>query len=446
MNTDARNGGPWDAQSWDTLWLNVHLATMDDARVHGSAIGADPYGAIGDGALAIRDGAIAWIGARADLPQGWRATIEHDGSGAWLTPGLIDCHTHLVHAGNRAAEFEQRLSGATYEAIARAGGGIASTVRATRAASEDELLEQSLVRLRRLVSEGVTTVEIKSGYGLDTANEAKMLRVARRLAPLCSVEVRTTLLGAHALPPEYLGRPDDYVSLVCDEMLPAIAAAGLADAVDAFCETIGFTPAQTARVFDAAGRSGLPVKLHADQLSDLGGAALAARYRALSADHLEHTSRASVRAMAAAGTVAVLLPGAFYFLRETRLPPIAALKEHGVAIAVATDCNPGTSPCTSLLLMMNMACTLFRLTPAEALAGVTRAAAKALGVDDCVGRLAIGQRADLALWRIGGPAELAYAFGANPCIARISAGIEHRVGVECGATHDSTLNRGNIDQ
>jgi imidazolonepropionase len=326
-----------------------------------------------------------------------------------------------VYAGNRAQEFALHLEGASYEDIARTGGGILSTVRATRAAKEDELLRQSARRLRALRAEGVTTLEIKSGYGLDTETEAKMLRAARRLAPLCGVEVVTSFLGLHALPPEYAERADDYVEYVCAEMLPAIAATGLADAVDAFCERIAFTPEQTARLFAAAVRLGLPVKLHADQRSDLGGAALAARYLALSADHLEYSSESSIAAMAQAGTVAVLLPGAFYSLRERRRPPIEALRRHGVPIAVSTDCNPGTSPCTSLLLMINMACTLFGLTPAEALAGATRNAARALGLADR-GRLAAGLRADFALWDIDHPIELAYAFGANPCIARIVAG------------------------
>jgi len=406
------------ARGWDALWINVHLATIDEATGL-----ADGYGTIRDGALAMDDGRIAWVGPRRDLPSGWRAEIEHDGKGGWLTPGLIDCHTHLVYAGNRADEFELRLAGASYEDIAKAGGGIASTVRATRAASEDELAAQSAVRLRRLIAEGVTTVEIKSGYGLDTASELKMLRAARRLAQICGVGVETTLLAAHAIPPEFAGRPDDYIALVCEEMLPAVAGAQLADAVDAFCERIGFSPAQTTRVFESAKAHRLPVKLHADQLSDLGGGRLAAEYRALSADHLEHATESSVRAMAEAGTAAVLLPGAFYFLRETRLPPITSLRQHKVPIAIATDCNPGTSPCTSLLLMLNMACTLFRLTPAEALAGVTRNAARALGLAGEIGRLAPGQRADLALWDIARPADLAYAFGANPCIGRFMQGI-----------------------
>jgi imidazolonepropionase len=403
---------------WDAVWTNVHLATLAD-----SAGAADGYGTIRDGALAIDDGRIAWVGARRDLPARWRAETEHDGRNGWLTPGLIDCHTHLVYAGNRADEFELRLAGASYEDIAQAGGGIASTVRATRAAAADELVAQAAVRLQQLSAEGVTTVEIKSGYGLDTVNELKMLRAARRLAEMCGVDVKTTFLGAHVPPPEFAGRADDYIALVCEEMLPAVADAKLADAVDAFCERIGFTPAQTARVFDAARKHRLPVKLHADQLSDLGGGRLAAEYRGLSADHLEHASEASVRAMAEAGVAAVLLPGAFYFLRETQLPPIASLRRHGVPMAIATDCNPGTSPCTSLLLMLNMACTLFGLAPSEALAGVTRNAAKALGVGSEVGRLAPGQRADLALWDIAAPAELAYAFGANPLVGRVARGM-----------------------
>jgi imidazolonepropionase len=403
----------------DSIWLNVNVATMND-----SAGAPDGYGTIRDGALAVRDGRIAWVGKRADLPRGWRAATEHDGEGSWVTPGLIDCHTHLVYAGSRANEFEMRLEGASYEEIARAGGGIISTVRASRVADEGALVEQSARRLRRLLAEGVTTVEIKSGYGLDTPSEAKLLRVARHLGRAFSVEVKTTFLGAHALPPEYAGRADDYIALVCEEMLPEVAKARLADAVDGFCEGIGFTPAQTDRVFDTARRYGLPVKLHADQFSDLGGAALVARYSGLSADHLEYTSEASVRAMADAGTVAVLLPGAFYFLRETRMPPIESLRRHGVPIAIATDCNPGSSPCTSLLLILNMACTLFRLTPAEALAGVTCNAARALGMEQEAGRLAPGMRADLALWRVSQPAELCYAFGANPCVGRIVLGMD----------------------
>lgn len=406
---------------WDTIWLNVNLATMNGRG--GQGFSSDGYDALEDGAVAESGGRILWVGPRRMLPAGWKARLEHDCRGGWLTPGLIDCHTHLVYAGSRAGEFERRLQGASYEDIAKAGGGILSTVRATRAASDQDLLRQSSRRLAALMAEGVTTVEIKSGYGLDTASECRILRVARQLAASCATEVKTTFLGAHALPPEYAGRADDYIALVCEEMLPAIHAEGLADAVDAFCEGIGFSPLQTARVFERARSLGLPVKLHADQLSDLGGAGLAARCHALSADHLEYSSEESVRAMRHSATVAVLLPGAYYYLRETRLPPIAALRAHGVPIALATDCNPGTSPCTSLLLMLNMACTLFRLTPAEALAGVTRHAAQALGMANAAGRIAPGMRADFALWDIERPAELACCFGANPCVGRYHAGI-----------------------
>ena len=398
--------------SCDRVVVNVHLAAMTPGT---------PYGEIRDGAVATRGGRIAWVGARAEMPSELAAREELDGRGGWLTPGLVDCHTHLVHAGNRAGEFEQRLAGASYEEIARAGGGIMATVRATRSASEDELLRSGAKRLHRLRSEGVTTVEIKSGYGLDTANELKMLRVARALGDGHEVEVRTTLLAAHTVPPEYARRADDYVSLVCDEIIPAAAAARLADEVDVFCERVGFSPAQTRRILEAARAHGLRCKLHADQLSDTGGAALAAEFAALSADHLEYASEAGVAALARSGTVAVLLPGAFYFLRETKLPPVASLRAQGVPIAIATDCNPGTSPVTSPLAMLNMACTLFRLTPAEALAGMTRCAARALGLADR-GSLAPGQRADLALWDIESPAELAYALGANPCIGMVREG------------------------
>lgn len=399
-------------RSCDRLVVNVALATMQPGT---------PYGAIRDGVLAIRDGRIAWLGARTELPSDLAAREELDGRGGWLTPGLIDCHTHLVYAGNRADEFEQRLAGASYEAIARAGGGIMATVRATRAASDDALAAASTPRLRRLLDEGVTTVEIKSGYGLDAATEMKMLRVARRLGETCNVDVQTTLLAAHALPPEYAGRTDAFISLVCEEIVPAAAQTKLADAVDVFCERIAFSPADTRRVFDAARRQGLRAKLHADQLSETGGAALAAEFAALSADHLEYTSDAGVAALARAGTVAVLLPGAFYCLRETRLPPIAALRERAVPIAIATDSNPGTAPVNSLLLMLNMGCTLFRLTPEESLLGVTRAAARALGLADR-GVLSPGQRADLALWDVDSPAELAYAIGANPCVGIVRDG------------------------
>jgi len=405
--------------AWDLLLTNVHLATMAGDDAHDADIG---YGEIVDGAIAVKDGRIAWLGPRAALPTSQAATV-HDGGGCWLTPGLIDCHTHIVHAGNRSGEFEARLNGATYEDLARAGGGIMSTVRATRAASAAELLRQSLPRVHSLLAEGVTTIEIKSGYGLDLESEAKMLRVARAIGERCPVTVRTTFLGAHALPPEYAGRPDDYIDLVCGQMLPAIASAGLADAVDAFCENIGFTVAQTRRVFAAAKALGLPVKLHAEQLSDQGGAALLAGHGGLSADHLEFLSDDGVAAMARHGTVAVLLPGAYYFLRETQPPPIAALRAAGVPIAVSTDCNPGTSPMTSLLLAMNMACTLWRLTPQAALAGATVIAARALGLQHDRGSLAVGKRADFALWRIARPADLAYAIGFNPCAGVVHGGV-----------------------
>lgn len=388
------------------VWTRARIATM-------AADALEPYGFIGDGALAVRDGRIAWVGARSDLPAELRAAAQqHDAGGALVTPGLIDCHTHLVYGGDRAAEFEARLKGASYEEIARAGGGILSTVKATREADEASLQQQSLRRLRALLAEGVTTVEIKSGYGLSLEAEAKCLRVARALGQAERVGVRTTFLGAHALPPEFRGRPDDYIAEVC-AMLPHLHAQGLVDAVDAFCDTIGFSNAQTRRVFQAARALGLPVKLHAEQLSDSAGAELAASFGALSCDHLEWLGEAGVRAMAQAGTVAVLLPGAFYFLRDTRVPPIALLRAHQVPMAVSTDCNPGSSPCTSLLLMLNMACTLFRLTPEEALAGITRHAAKALGLADR-GVLAPGMRADFVLWDVEHPAALSYAIGLNP--------------------------------
>ncbi|MBM3584706.1 MAG: imidazolonepropionase [Alphaproteobacteria bacterium] len=393
---------------WDDLWLDAHLATM--------VPGGDAYGVIANGALAVREGRIAWVGAHADLPGAPHALARrvHDARGTWITPALIDCHTHLVYAGDRAAEFEMRLEGASYEDVARAGGGILSTVRATRAADEDALVAAATPRLEALLSEGVTVVEIKSGYGLDLDTEARMLAAARRLGRDFPVTVVTTFLGAHALPPEYAGRSGDYIAFVADRALPEVHRQGLADAVDVFCERIGFSAAETERVLAAARALGLPVKVHAEQLSDQGGAALAARYAALSADHLEYLSDEGARAMAAAGTVAVLLPGAFYTLRETRLPPIELLRRHGVPIAIATDCNPGSSPVTSLLLMINMACTLFRLTPAEALAGVTREAARALGLGAERGTLATGKVADFVTWDIARPAELAYRVGANP--------------------------------
>jgi imidazolonepropionase len=402
---------------WDTLWLNLAAATMRP--------GGAPYDLIADAAIGIAEGRLAFVGRRTDLPgaPGELARRVRDGQGGVMTPGLIDCHTHLVFGGNRAREFEMRLQGASYEEIARAGGGILSTVRATRALDEDALVAATLKRLDALLREGVTTIEIKSGYGLETAAELRCLRAARRLAQVRPVDVRTTFLGAHAVPPEYRDAPDAYVDLILAEMLPGVAREGLADAVDAFCERIAFSPAQTRRVFEAARALGLPVKLHAEQLSNLGGAALAAEFGALSADHLEYLDEAGVRAMAASGTVAVLLPGAFYMLRETQAPPVDLLRAHGVPIALASDCNPGTSPIASLLLMLNMGCTLFRLTPEEALAGTTRNAARALGLADR-GVLREGLRADAVLWRIDHPAELAYAVGVCPRVVTIRAGEE----------------------
>jgi imidazolonepropionase len=403
---------------WDAIWTGGRLATMAAARA------AAPYGAIEDGAVATENGRIAWVGPRAELPGAPEELSRkvHDLDGRWLTPGLIDCHTHLVYGGDRAAEFELRLKGASYAEIAQAGGGIVATVAATRAASEDDLLRAARLRLAALLAEGVTTVEIKSGYGLELETELKQLRVARALGESLLVTVQTSFLGAHALPPEFAGRAEDYIDAVV-AMLPEVAASGLADAVDAFCETIAFSPEQTARVFEAARALGLPVKLHADQLSDLGGAALAARYGALSADHLEYTSDEGVAALAAAGTVAVLLPGAFYVLRETRVPPVDALRAAGVPIALATDCNPGSAPVTSLLLMLNMGCTLFRLTPEEALAGVTRHAATALGLGASHGTLEAGKAADFAVWDIERPAELAYRVGFNPLAYAVKDGV-----------------------
>jgi len=372
-------------------------------------------GVIEDGVVASRDGVITYAGPRADAPATTGEIV--DCGRRWITPGLIDCHTHLVHAGDRSGEWAMRLDGASYEEIARAGGGIVSTMRATRAASEADLVATALPRLDALLADGVTTIEIKSGYGLTVADELKMLRAARSLGEQRRVRVATTLLGAHALPPEYAGRADDYVALVTDEMIPA--ARGLADAVDAFCEGIGFTPEQTKRVLAAARQAGLPVKLHAEQLSALHGAGLAASFGALSADHLEYADEADVRAMAAAGTVAVLLPGAFYFMRETKLPPVDLFRTHQVPIAIATDCNPGTSPTTSLLLMLNMAATLFRLTVTEALRGVTVNAARALGLADTIGTLEPGRACDLAVWDISDPAELVYRIGFNPLHLRV---------------------------
>lgn len=387
---------------WDLLLTHATLAAFDDGGL----------GLRLDGALACADGRIAWLGPMAELPPAQAAQARQvvDAGGQLITPGLVDCHTHLVFGGNRADEFDLRLNGASYEDIARAGGGIVASVRATRAASEDELLAQSLPRARALLADGVTTLEIKSGYGLATDAERRMLRVARRIGRELGITVRTSFLGLHALPPAYRKRRDDYVALVCDEMLPALAGEGLVDAVDAFCEGIAFTLAETRRLFERAQALGLPVKLHAGQLSDLGGAALVAAFDGLSADHLEHLGRAGIAAMARAGTVAVLLPGAFYALRETKQPPVAELRAHGVPIAIATDCNPGTSPLLSLRLAANMACTLFRLTPEEALRGATVNAARALGLSDR-GTLTVGRRADLVQWNARHPAELCYWIG-----------------------------------
>jgi imidazolonepropionase len=389
----------------DTVFLGGGVATM--------AAGAEPYGTIADGALAVAGGRIVWVGPRAALPPGLigAATVVRDIAGGWLTPGLIDCHTHLVFAGERSAEFEARLGGISYEAAARAGRGILSTVAATRAATAAALYAAAQPRLLGLMAEGVTSVEIKSGYGLTLDDELKMLRVARQLGDAHGVRVRTSLLAAHAVPAEYAGRPDDYISHVIDVILPAAAAAGLVDAVDAFAETVAFSGAQVARLFAAAAAHGVRVKLHADQLSDGGGAALAARFKALSADHLEYTSAAGARAMGEAGTVAVLLPGAYATVGAAQPPPVAAFRAHGVAMAVATDCNPGSSPMGSLLMAVNLACCLFRLTPEEALAGVTRNAAAALGVLGEVGTLELGKRADICLWQVGHPRELAYWMG-----------------------------------
>ena len=398
----------------DRIWRNARLATL--------APGLPGLGIIERGLVASRAGLIVYAGSEAQAPADLDAPINTDCAGRLVTPGLIDCHTHLVYAGTRSAEFEQRLNGVSYESIARQGGGILSTVSATRAASEAQLIAESMPRLDALLAEGVTTVEIKSGYGLSLEHERKQLRAARALARDRKITVTLTFLGAHALPPEFANRADDYITEVCIHMLPELARDGLVDAVDAFCENIGFTRGQTQRVFETARTHGLRVKLHAEQLSDMQGAALAASFRALSADHLEFTDETGVIAMAQAGTAAVLLPGAFYFLRETRVPPIDLLRKHGVAMALATDCNPGTSPVTSPLLVMNMAATLFRMTVDECLSGMTRAAAQALGMADRVGTLEAGKQCDLAIWNVERPAELVYRLGMNPLHERVWRG------------------------
>jgi imidazolonepropionase len=398
----------------DRIWHRCRLATLSPSR--------QGLGLIDDGLIAGSDGRIVYAGAAADAPSALDAKEWIDCGGRWITPGLIDCHTHLVYGGNRAHEFEQRLAGASYEEVTRAGGGIVSTVKATRQASTDALVARALPRLDALIAEGVTTIEIKSGYGLELDTERRQLQAARRLGEARTVSVRTTFLGAHALPPEMSGNKNRYIDAVCNEMLPAIAAEGLADAVDAFCEGIAFSMEQTAQVFVKAQTLGLPVRLHADQLSNLHGAALAARFGALSADHLEYADEDGIAAMARAGTVAVVLPGAFYFIREHQKPPIEAMRRHGVPIALATDSNPGTSPLTSLLLTMNMGATLFRLTVDECIAAVTREAARALGLFEQTGSLDAGKSCDLAIWDIERPAELVYRMGFNPLHARVWRG------------------------
>ena len=403
--------------AFDSVWLNGHLATM---RSGGAA-----YGEVPDGAVAVTGGRIDWVGPRSELPADdvGPETVEHDVQGAWLTPGLIDCHTHLVFAGDRADEFEARLQGASYEEIARSGGGIRSTVRATREATPEELEAGASARAGQLLRQGVTTVEIKSGYGMDVVTELVMLRAARSVGESLPLTVKATLLALHALPADFDGRREDFLALALKELLPAAVEEGLVDAVDACCEGIAFTPDECATFFRAATDLGLPVRLHADQLSDTGGAALAASFSALSADHLEYTSEEGARAMAAAGTAAVLLPGAFYYLRETHTPPVDAFREHGVPMALATDANPGSSPILSILTILNMGCTLFRLTPEEALAGVTRNAAGALGLGTEAGTLEPGKRADLALWDVEHPRELAYWIGTNPCRSVVKDGV-----------------------
>ncbi|MEM1156125.1 MAG: imidazolonepropionase [Pseudomonadota bacterium] len=406
-------------QSWDTLWLNVRLATMEESI-------DEPYGAIHDAAIAVQDGKIAWAGKQSEVPKS-RLTGQgdalqvYDGESRWVTPGLIDCHTHLVHGGNRSREFEQRLSGVSYEEISKSGCGILSTVEATRSTSERELFISASARLSYFLNEGVTGIEIKSGYGLDYETELKMLRVARQLGVEHPVDVYTTFLGAHARPQEFASN-GEYMDWLCEQLLPEAVNAGLVDTIDVFCENIGFTLAETEQLFRCAAALGKPLKAHAEQLSNLGCSSLAAKYNALSVDHLEYLDQVGIEAIKASGTVACLLPGAFYFLRCEQLPPVEALRAAGVPMAVASDCNPGSSPCTSLLLMMNMACTLFGLTPEESLAGVTRNASRALGQQQSCGTICAGKRADFVLWDIDQPAELAYGMGQNPCVVVIKSG------------------------
>ena len=397
----------------EKVFINAALATLDQSPI--------AYGLIEDGAIAISKGFIDWIGSYSDLPEAYKNLPQEDLSGRLITPALIDCHTHIVHAGDRAREFEMRLNGASYEDVSRAGGGIVSTVKLTRAAAEEALLAAALPRIDTLIAEGVGVIEVKSGYGLDIETELKMLRVARQIGQIRPLRIRTSYLAAHALPAEYKDSPDAYIDQVCIPGLEAAHKENLVDAVDGFCESIGFTPAQIERVFKAAKSLGIPVKLHAEQLSNLGGAKLASQYKALSADHLEYLDESGVEAMAKSGTVAVMLPGAFYALGETRRPPIDAFRKANVPMAVATDCNPGSSPLTSLLLAMNMACTIFKMTPEESLAGATRHAARALGLLDC-GILRAGYRADLAIWNVQHPAELCYRMGFNPLLTRIFEG------------------------
>ena len=420
MDNHGHPSGSAASQNADGVWHNLQPAP-------GLWVADVPVPEGQPACVVVQQGQMAWVGPEAQLPAAYQALPRHDAQGALATPGLVDCHTHLVYGGQRANEFAMRLAGATYEEVAKAGGGIVSSVKATRAASEDELFAQAAPRLQALLAEGVCAIEIKSGYGLALEHERKQLRVARRLGEVFGVTVRTTFLGAHALPPEYAGRSQAYVDLVCNEMLPALDAEGLVDAVDVFCERIAFTLAETEQVFQAAQKLGIPVKLHAEQLSDMGGSALAARYGALSCDHIEHLSADGIAAMKAAGTVAVLLPGAYYTLRDTHLPPIAQLREAGVPMAVSTDHNPGTSPALSLLLMANMACTLFRLTVPEALAGITTHPARALGLQDSHGLIASGRPANFVLWPVGEAAELAYWLGHKPACTIVRQGRIHGV-------------------